>query len=141
MSFIPAKSDKNSTPFFTHRDRIAIACISALILVGWGARLFLLPKAKEDVRLIHHAVSPPALLGDSTFTAKKTGEPLLVNINTADSRILETLPMIGPSKAKEIIKYREEHGRFLKSSDIMRVKGIGPSTYEKIEKRITIGSP
>ena len=127
---------------FTRRDRIAIACISALILAGWGVRLFLLPKTAEDVRIIRGAVSPPQALNQAdSLAAKKAGESLLVDINTADAALLETLPMIGPAKAAAIIQYREQHGRFFKSSDIMKVKGIGPGTYEKIEKRITTGSP
>jgi comEA protein len=73
--------------------------------------------------------------------AVKAGESLRVDINTADAALLETLPMIGPAKAAAIIQYREQHGRFFKSSDIMKVKGIGPGTYEKIEKRITTGNP
>jgi len=148
---------------FTRRDRIAIACISALILAGWGVRLLLntpqvralagtlLHQAPEDVRVIRGAVSPPALLNpaDSLLhpartvndLAEKAGESLRVDINTADAALLETLPMIGPAKAAAIIQYREQHGRFFKSSDIMKVKGIGPGTYEKIEKRITTGNP
>ncbi|MDP2983860.1 MAG: ComEA family DNA-binding protein [Candidatus Latescibacter sp.] len=127
---------------FTRRDRIAIACISALILAGWGVRLLLLPKAPQDVRIIRGAVSPPALFNPAdSLAAKKAGESLLIDINAADAALLETLPMIGPVKAADIIQYREQHGRFLKPSDIMKVKGIGPGTYEKIEKRITAGNP
>jgi competence ComEA-like helix-hairpin-helix protein len=132
---------------FTRRDRIAIVCISVLILAGWGVRLLLLPQTPGEVRVIRGAVKIPAELSgvDSARSAYdhsgKTGESLLVDINTADSALLETLPMIGPVKAADIIRYREQHGRFLKSSDIMKVTGIGPGTFKKIEKRITAGNP
>ncbi|MFA6471218.1 MAG: ComEA family DNA-binding protein [Candidatus Latescibacterota bacterium] len=126
-------------PLFTRRDRIAIACIAALILIGWGVRLFLLPGTQEDVRIIHGAVNIPAAL--DSLSVKKAGESILVDINTANSALLETLPIIGPVKAAAIIQHREKYGRFSKPADIMNVNGIGPGTYEKIKTFITVGKP
>ncbi len=142
LFLIPIIPPTRVNPVFTRRDRIAIACIAALILIGWGARLLLLPKAQEDVRVIHGAVSLPAALNkEDSLTVGKSLESLMVDINSADVALLETLPMIGPVKATAIIRYRDQHGRFSKPSDIMKVTGIGPGTYEKIEKRITVGNP
>lgn len=62
----------------------------------------------------------------------------LVNINTADTALLITLPGIGESRARDIIAYREENGGFAKCEDIMRVSGIKTSVYEKICDRITV---
>lgn len=63
----------------------------------------------------------------------------LININTADATLLDTLPGIGPSKATAIITYRNEHGPFVKIEDIQNVSGIGPSTYADIKSLITVG--
>ena len=63
----------------------------------------------------------------------------LININTADATLLDTLPGIGPSKAQAIITYRNEHGPFSKIEDIEKVSGIGPSTYADIKPLITVG--
>ncbi|MEK7126008.1 MAG: helix-hairpin-helix domain-containing protein, partial [Patescibacteria group bacterium] len=63
----------------------------------------------------------------------------LININTADATLLDTLPGIGPSKATAIITYRNGHGPFAKIEDIQNVSGIGPSTYADIKSLITIG--
>lgn len=68
-----------------------------------------------------------------------TAYAALVNINTADATLLETLPGIGPSKASAIITYRTQHGLFATISDIQNVSGIGPSTYGQIESLITVG--
>ncbi len=63
-----------------------------------------------------------------------------VNINTADAALLDTLPGIGLAKAGAIIKYRQEHGAFVRIEDIQNVNGIGSgSTYEKIAPFITVG--
>ena len=61
----------------------------------------------------------------------------LVDINTADQKALESLPGIGPSTAKEIVK-----GRPYKSvDDLANVKGLGKSKLEKIKPLVTVGGP
>lgn len=61
----------------------------------------------------------------------------VVNINTANQKELMTLKGIGEAKAKAIIEYRTKN-RFKKIEDIMQVKGIGQSIFDKIKKDITI---
>src|SRR3989338_3289221 len=63
----------------------------------------------------------------------------LININTADTALLDTLPGIGPSKATAIVEYRVAHGPFARIEDIQNVSGIGPSTYSDIKSLITVG--
>lgn len=62
----------------------------------------------------------------------------LLDLNTATAEMFETLPRIGPSRAEDIIAYREENGPFAKKEDIQNVSGIGPSTYELIAPYITV---
>ncbi|MBN2542799.1 helix-hairpin-helix domain-containing protein, partial [bacterium] len=71
---------------------------------------------------------------------KRTGLPanIKININTASAEELDFLPRIGPSTAAKIIEYREEHGGFKTISDIQKVKGIGPSTFEQMKDNITV---
>ena len=64
--------------------------------------------------------------------------PQKVNINTADKWLLEALPGIGPTTARRIVEYREEHGPFGQIEDIKKVRGIGEGTFEKIKDKITI---
>ena len=61
-----------------------------------------------------------------------------VNINTADSITLQTIPGIGPSKAERIIDYRNTEGKFKKIEDIKNVTGIGDATFENIKDYITV---
>jgi len=63
----------------------------------------------------------------------------LININTASSFELETLPGIGPTIAQRIIEYREQNGPFLSTEDIINVPGIGPGIYKRIKDLITVG--
>jgi competence ComEA-like helix-hairpin-helix protein len=63
----------------------------------------------------------------------------LININTADATLLDTLQGIGPSKAAAIVDYRIQHGLFARIEDIKNVSGIGDSTYTGIQASITVG--
>jgi competence protein ComEA len=61
-----------------------------------------------------------------------------VNINTATSEQLQTLPRIGPVTAGNIISHREARGGFAAVEEIMNVSGIGDVTFESIRDRITV---
>lgn len=61
----------------------------------------------------------------------------IVNLNTADVKLLCTLPGIGESRAGDIIAYRMQKGGFTDTKEIMQVPGIKASTYEKIKDLIT----
>jgi comEA protein len=65
-------------------------------------------------------------------------EQFLVNINTASSEELQTLPGIGPKTAEKIIQYRQANGPFEKIEDIMNVKGIAQGKFAKIKDKITV---
>lgn len=70
---------------------------------------------------------------------KDTGIEVLtvkININTATQSELEKLPGIGPTKAGNIITYREENGSFMVIEDLLKVTGIGNATYEEIKDLI-----
>ncbi|WP_171051721.1 helix-hairpin-helix domain-containing protein [Alteribacter natronophilus] len=70
-------------------------------------------------------------------TAGGAGEAL-ININTASQSELENLPGIGPGKAQAIVSYRDEHGSFSISADLINVPGIGERTLEQLEPLIRV---
>jgi competence protein ComEA len=63
----------------------------------------------------------------------------LININTADVELLDTLPGIGPTTAQKIVDYREENGPFTSVDELLHIPGIGPSTLEEIRGLVTVG--
>ena len=76
--------------------------------------------------------------GASNYASASAQAPVLININTASEETLCSLPGIGSSKAKAIIKYREENGPFSDKSQIMNVSGIGQNLYNNIEDLICV---
>jgi competence protein ComEA len=61
-----------------------------------------------------------------------------LDLNSATQDQLEQLPGIGPSKASDILTYRQKVGGFDKIEQIMEVPGIGPATFEKIKEFIMV---
>ena len=61
-----------------------------------------------------------------------------ININTADTETLMSLPGIGRSKADAIIRYRDDNGRYGTIEDIMNVSGIKQAAFDKIKDLICV---
>ena len=57
-----------------------------------------------------------------------------IDLNTAPSSELESLPGIGPSLANAIVVYREDNGPFDAVDDVDNVPGIGPKTLDSIRQ-------
>jgi competence protein ComEA len=72
---------------------------------------------------------------------EETAQPNLVgpvNLNSASLEALENLPGIGPTRASQIIAYREQNGGFQSIEEIMEVSGIGPASFERLKDWITV---
>jgi competence protein ComEA len=73
-----------------------------------------------------------------TLTRTPTPKDYKININTATQEELESLPLIGPVRAKLIINYRTSHGPFKKIEDIIKVPEIESYIFEIIKDLITV---
>ena len=62
-----------------------------------------------------------------------------MNINEADAEELALLPGIGEVLAQRIVEYRDHHGAFSSTDEIMEVNGIGKAKYEAVRDLITAG--
>src|SRR5690606_18692746 len=92
------------------------------------ARL-LLDAEQLRVRAIGEAEAPGAA------GARSDGR---VDLNTADTAALQTLPGVGPAIAARIIAWRETSGGFRSVADLLAVSGIGPRTFESIQPLVTV---
>jgi len=82
------------------------------------------------------AIGPVLLPAQETGAAAVSTEK--VNLNTATSEQLQSLPGIGPAAAKDIIKYREKVGKFNRIEEVINVKGIGEKKFLKIKSRLSL---
>jgi comEA protein len=73
--------------------------------------------------------------------AKKKPPAQPVNINTANSEQLQTVPGIGPSTAEKILQMRKSYGAFKSVDDLLAIRGLGPKRLEKMRKYLTVGKP
>lgn len=76
----------------------------------------------------------------ASFKNKETtnSNPNTFDLNSASARQLQSIPGIGPARAKAIIAYRNQHGHFQRIADIRRVKGIGPKLSSTISKYVHV---
>jgi competence protein ComEA len=59
-------------------------------------------------------------------------QPQKVNINRAESWLLQALPGIGEGKARMILDYRAKNGPFRSVDDLAKIEGFGKSIVDKV---------
>ena len=65
----------------------------------------------------------------------------VVDINSASSAQLQTLPGIGPVTARKILQFRIDNGGFQTPDQLLDVSGIGPATLENIRPLLSANDP
>jgi competence protein ComEA len=71
--------------------------------------------------------------------AAKPAASGLVDLNTADEEQLTTVPGIGPALARRIVEFRKQNGGFKSVEDLLKVKGIGEKSFQKLRPHVTAG--
>lgn len=66
------------------------------------------------------------------------GEPGPLDLNSADSTQLESLPGIGPATAEAIISHRDENGPFESVDALIDVRGIGEAKLEALRDLVNV---
>ncbi|MBO4326464.1 MAG: helix-hairpin-helix domain-containing protein [Clostridia bacterium] len=112
-------------------------CINLAMKVNDGMRIHIPSVYSEDKKWLLD-VGYASTQVSSNGSSGIYGTAGLVNINTASVNELVTLSGIGESTAREIIAFREEHGRFETIEDIMNVPGIKDAKFARIKKFITV---
>jgi competence protein ComEA len=122
--------------------------------VAWGLAALLWGAALAGPRADSADCSHPAELraegGHSVEVGCAGGAPLrgparvlfglALDPNRADAATLETLPGIGPVRARAVVAARAERP-FERLEDLRRVPGIGPVTLAGLAGRVALGAP
>lgn len=115
---------------------------SAQVDISAAAASLNLAEALKDGAKVHVPVLGEAkvALGSTVprepSSAQQTGE--LINVNTATTEELDTLPGIGPVTAGKIIAAREVTP-FASVDDLLARQVVGAATLEKIRALVTVG--
>jgi competence protein ComEA len=80
----------------------------------------------------------PGGLAASASTAAPDASGALVNINTATTEQLDTLPGVGPVTAQKILDWRAAHGAFSSVDELLEVDGIGEKTLADLAPHVTL---
>ncbi|WP_053058148.1 ComEA family DNA-binding protein [Rubrobacter aplysinae] len=106
-----------------YKPQITVSSLVVILLLG-GA--FYSARLSESAPEVVYSASLEEV-------AEESGEPLRVDLNTADGEALQDLPGVGPATAEDIIDYRRSNGLFGSVEELEEVDGIGPKTLEEIE--------
>ena len=91
--------------------------------------------------LLDTGVEPDADLSHVELYVPREGaeqSPQKIDINRAESWLLDALPGIGEVLAQRIVDYRSENGSFTTIEDLLNVNGIGEAMFAKIKDYITV---
>jgi len=81
------------------------------------------------VGLYQHDVNQTRLAGMLDRVVESCVNNVGVNLNTASAALLHYVSGIGRSLAENIVRYRDENGRFMSRQQLMEVKGMGPKGF------------
>ena len=71
-------------------------------------------------------------------TAEVVAQTAKVSLNAGSAADLQVLPGIGEVTAERIIAYRDLNGPFASVDDLVKVKGVGSKTLEKIRPMLEL---
>ena len=104
----------------THHRAIAIALVACLVALGASF------SAEAGTRAA------------SSSGGAQAGQ--IIDINRAGVEELIEIPGIGKSLAQRIVDFRDEHGPFKRVEDLLKIRGIGEKSLEKIRPHVKVSS-
>ena len=139
---------------FTKREKHVILFLVCTLILGYGVKLYQGSHLYDDFKPVAsiekesfekkarlaYDTSKRKGLNSSESSTENDSKPHteIININTAKKQNLVKLPKIGTVTAERIIQFRDDYGPFKSIDDLLKVKGIGPKTLEKLKPQITL---
>jgi competence protein ComEA len=96
---------------------LTVAALCAAVLTAGAGDALAVPPAKDE--------------GGSKSTSP-------IDLNKASENQLMEIPGIGPALAKRIVEFRDENGDFQRVEDLLKIRGIGEKSFQKIRPHVTV---
>lgn len=140
----------------TTPEATALLFVAAVLLVGITAQHLdaqRTPFGPDHYAALHDTLAARSAPADSAeagsaaaaapararWSRSAKAGPVRMDLNTASEQELQRLPRIGPRLAERIVAYREMYGPFARPAHVVRVRGIGPKTFEQLEPYLFVG--
>ena len=143
FNFSPGQ--RNALIFFCSVLAILLVTAGCLRVMRGGGPLhilFIQPTPMEPPRSQLHQPEVSSSPQPARLQAPRTvpgSLRLVVNVNRASKMELEALPGVGFQLASRIVGYRQSHGAFHMTEDLLNVEGIGTKNLERIRPYIVCG--
>lgn len=95
----------------------------------------MITRGGDEIR--NSAMRGPAMNRDLPTSAAMA--PGSVNINEADSAMLDQVPGIGPTLSKRILRYRKMLGYYVSVDQLENVYGLSEANFERMKAYLTVG--
>jgi comEA protein len=124
----------NHLPGFTRKETGVLLFLIFSFMAGMGIKVYRqhwapLPiEVNESQNVITTSPVKPVLQSPEAETRF-----VRISLNQSGANELKTLPGIGPVMANRIVEYRKQNGSFQSIEEVIHVKGIGESTFKKME--------
>ena len=138
---LPGISRNIAKSIIEYRNHIGgFRCAEDVALVsGVGAEK--LTSIRSDIYVSPSAMSRSSrdkIVTTDLMNESSTDDDLIVCVNTANIFSLLRVKGIGMALAKNIVAYRDIHGKFHNLLELLKVKGIGPSNLETIRPYLSL---
>ena len=107
-----------------------------IILVAFLALTLSSCKPHRDVANNNSSSQKPTV--EQPSFSQSEPQKACVNLNAATAEDLKELPGIGDVMARRVIDYRERHGRFRRTEEIIIVEGFSEKKYRAIAAMICV---
>ncbi|MDB5084731.1 MAG: competence protein ComEA [Bacilli bacterium] len=119
------------------RVQDAIDAAGGITPDGTALGLNLAAKVTDGAQIVIPAKTAESV-GQNTGSGVADATIGKVSLNRASSSELSAVPGIAKTRAAAIVKYRLEHGPFLRIEDLLQVKGITQKVLDQISPKLTL---
>lgn len=131
---LPGVGPALAATLVAHRDRVGGFASAAELEAVRGIGPSTIARLEPLLQFSH----PGPMLQRREIAAGARDGRVPVDLNRADSAELVALPGIGPALAGRILDWRRQQGRFGRVDDLIEVRGIGPSTLERLRPLVQV---